>query len=442
MCPMTMKTEKTHKRKFLETILRWMACAVLKKYNPIVVGITGSVGKTSAKEATFLVLSHFYRVRQSEKNYNNEIGIPLTIIGARSGEGSLARWVRVVAHWLWVLLFPVEYPEVLVVEMGIDRPGDMAYLLSFVPVHAAVVTTIGPAHVEFFGSIERIAAEKERVVSAVGPNGNVILNADDPRVAAMAKKAKAPVTTFGCVEASQVFASDITQSFSQDNALKGIRFKLNYEGKSIPVRLPNVIARHYIPAVLAALSVGIALRLNLVACARAVENFIPLPGRMNLLTGVHGSMVIDDTYNASPRAVEAALQTLAEMPATRRIAVLGDMLELGPVSDGEHAALAARCSAHNITLLYAVGERMEHAYRTALSSGLFTSDRVFYFEDPVLTGRAVAQILRAGDVVLVKGSQGMRMEKVVEQIMAESHKAQELLCRQSPEWKAKPFVKP
>jgi len=438
----SMKTEKTRKRRILETILRWMAHVLLKKYNPIIVGITGSVGKTSAKEATFLVLSHFYRVRQSQKNYNNEIGIPLTIIGARSGEQSLRGWARVVVQWFWALLFPVEYPEVLILEMGIDRPGDMKYLLSFVPVRIAVVTAIGPAHVEFFGNVERIAAEKERIVSAIGSNGSVILNADDQRVMAMEKKAKVPVTTFGCVETARVFASDIMQNFSRDKALKGISFKLNYDGKSIPVRLHHVVARHYISAVLAALSVGIALRLNLVECARAVENFISLPGRMNLLDGISGSTIIDDTYNASPRAVEAAVQTLAEMPATRLIVVLGDMLELGELSEREHTAIASLLASHHITLFYAMGVRMEHAYRAALTSGCFTPDTVFYFEDPVLTGRALASVLREGDVVLVKGSQGMRMEKVVEEIMAEPHKAQELLCRQSPEWRAQSFVRP
>jgi len=430
---------KSKKIKILEEILRWMCIIVLKKYNPTVIGITGSVGKTSARDAIFLVLSENFRVRKSRGNYNNEIGIPLTVIGAKSGGSSLFGWVRVLFHWFFVLIFPVEYPEVLVLEMSIDRPGDMTYLMSFIPVDIGVVTTLSNAHVEFFRDIEQIAKEKGILIASLPQGGVAVLNADDKRVSAMDHRTNAMVLRYGCAPHADVHASGIMLRRNGNDA--SVHFKVNHEGRTVPVRLPHVIATHQVPSVLAALTVGIALKLNLVEMAHTLKSYVPPEGRMRRLVGINHTTIIDDTYNASPKAMRCAIDTLKDLTERRSIAVLGDMLELGENEKEEHENIAESIFEKKIDLFFAVGERMETAYHVLREKG-FPQDKLFYFEDPTLAGQKVQQILRTGDIVLVKGSQGMRMEKVVEKFLAATENAGDLLCRQSKSWKAKPFVKP
>src|SRR3989344_1099705 len=165
-------------KKILEKVLRFMARRVLRKYRPLVIGITGSVGKSLTKEAVALVVSRAYFTRKAEGNYNNEIGIPLTIIGAKSGGGSFFCWAVIFCKWLWMMFIPARYPEDLVLEMGIDRPGDMDYLLSFVPVNIGVATHISGSHMAYFGSIANIAREKGRLIAKLPEYGFAILHAD------------------------------------------------------------------------------------------------------------------------------------------------------------------------------------------------------------------------------------------------------------------------
>ncbi|HDZ85746.1 MAG TPA: hypothetical protein ENH35_04360, partial [Candidatus Moranbacteria bacterium] len=154
---------KTKRLQFLEAMLRWMSTVVIKKYRPDIVGISGSVGKTSTKEAVFTVLSSKFRVRKNLKNYNNEIGIPLTIIGAETGGRSILKWLVVFLKWLGIIILPYKYPEILVLEMGVDHPGDMKYLTSFIPIKVGILTNISPSHLEFFRDIDHIAGEKGKL---------------------------------------------------------------------------------------------------------------------------------------------------------------------------------------------------------------------------------------------------------------------------------------
>jgi UDP-N-acetylmuramoyl-tripeptide--D-alanyl-D-alanine ligase len=430
---------KSRKMKTLEAVLRWMAKIILKKYKPIVIGISGSVGKTSAKEAIFAVLSPKFRTRKNEKNYNNEIGIPLTIIGAESGNKSLWKWLKIFAKWLAVVILPFEYPEVLVLEMGVDRPGDMRYLLSFIPVRVCVITRIASSHLEFFENIDHIAKEKGRLAEVLPEEGMAILNADDERILKMKELTKARIITFGIDNEADVRATDITYNY-QDKKLSGIGFKLNYEGKIIPVRLHYVLARHQIYAALASAAIGITFKINLVDIAASLENFFSPPGRMNLISGIRGSLIIDDTYNSSPISALAALDVMQEIQATRKIAVFGDMLELGKETEKGHKEVAQKIFSTKVDLFLAVGERMEVAFRELHSLG-YPAINLFYFESPETAAKKLKEIIREEDLILVKGSQGMRMEKVVEEIMAKPGKADEFLCRQSKEWRKKPFVK-
>jgi len=431
--------EKSYKIRTLEKILRWMAQKILRKYNPQVIGITGSIGKTSSKDAIYCVLKESHTIRQTQKNYNNEIGVPLTIIGVESGGGSYAAWCSTLFKGMKSILFSVKYPEILLLEMGIDRPGDMDYLLDFIPIDISVVTSITNAHQEFFKDTNHIAREKGKLVAATKQNGFAILNDDDNRVRAMKKRTQAKVITYGTEERAEIAVTDIHSGY-QEGAFQGLTFKVNFEGKIVPFRLENIVARHHIYAALSAIAVGTALKMNLIEIAQHLATFTPPVGRMNRIDGINGSLIIDDTYNASPRATYAALETLTEVPHGRMIAVLGDMLELGADSEKEHLRIGKEIIEKKISYFFAVGMCMEAAYHSVQKKG-FANDKVFYFEDPIMAGEALKKILKKGDVILVKGSQGMRMEKVVYEIMAVPDDADKLLCRQTKEWKKIPFKK-
>lgn len=428
------------KKKMLEKILCFMARVILKKYHPFVIGITGSVGKSSTKEAVALVLSKIYSVRKAEGNYNNEIGIPLTIIGVKSGNASFFRWMGIFCKWLGMVIFPVDYPQVLVLEMGIDRPGDMEYLLSFVSVKIGVVTQISSSHIAFFGSLGNIAKEKGKLIGALLEDGFAILNFDDKYAIRMQEKTKAKTITYGFGEGAMMRVDNLL--FHRDvKKVEGFSFKLNYTGKTIPVRLPNVVAVHHISSVLAGAAVGVALKMNLVEIAEALEHFEPLPGRLRLLSGREGMKLLDDTYNASPASTAAALETLKEFMAPRKVVILGDMLELGADRREGHAGLVGAVIGSGTQIVITVGKHMRSLYQALLQSG-FSSKQVFWFPDPLVTLESLNTIVRAEDLILIKGSRSMRMEKITQALLVTPSQAEKLLCCQSPEWRNRPFMKP
>ena len=418
-----------------------MAVLVLKKYNPKIISITGSVGKTSTKEAVFTVLASKFRVRRNDKNYNNEIGLPLTIIGVDSGESSLWGWFVVLLKWLWIILAPIEYPEILVLEMGADRPGDIKYLTSFIRSNAAIITDFSSSHVEFFKNVEGVAKEKGVLVKELDEKGLAIINVDNPYVAKLADQLKCNVTTFGFSEEAEMRATDVSFSYTGEaQDLKGLSFKLNYKGTTIPVRLNDVLAKHQIYSALAAAAAGVGFGINLVEVGAALENFSLPYGRMNLLAGIKNTNIIDDTYNSSPTSALAALDALGEIKAERRIAVMGDMLELGEETEERHKLIGKKFLEIKGDIFFAVGTRMKFA-GTELEKNNFSKTNIFYFDSPMEAGKKLQEIIREGDLILVKGSQGIRMEKVVEEIMAIPQDAEKLLCRQTARWKEIPWRK-
>lgn len=423
-------------KQLLQSILRWLTKRILDQYRPTVVGITGSVGKTSTKDAIAIVLEAAFpgRVRRSPATYNNELGVPLAVIGAVSPGRSVAGWLAVLGRAAWLLARSRDYPKVLVLEFGVDRPGDLAYLLATVPVKVAVTTAVGdlPVHVEFFSGPEAVLAEKAKLPAVVPASGYAIVNADDEASAAVFRRAaKGAVLTYGFGPAADVRASNY--GLKADGS--GVAFKVNHKGATVPVWLPNVYGRQQVYAALAGAATGIAFGLNLVQVAEALGRYAPPPGRLRRIAGIKGSWILDDSYNSSPLAALAALEVLRELPASRRIAVLGDMLELGKYTPEAHT-LVGEEAGRVATILFTVGARSRFMAEAARRAGMPT-DRVQEFDTVVDAGRALQQVLQPGDAVLVKGSQGMRMEKLVEEVMAEPNRAAELLCRQGPGWKQK-----
>ncbi len=433
------------KKSILQKILAMLARATIRRYQPKIIGITGSVGKTSTRHAVYAALKKKYRVRTAEKNYNNEIGVALTILGFPHQGRNIAAWIRCCVRAAVRVMIRGEYPDVLVLEYGIDRPGDMDYLLSIARPDIGVVTAIGdiPAHVEFFKNPEELIMEKTKIIAALPAHGCAVLNHDDYAVLGMKGRTTAVVTTFGMEEhASLLITNYRLQAFLYEESGEvpdGVAFKIEHKGSVVPVRLPGAFGEPHAYAAAAAAAVGLAMGMNLVEISDALRGYVPPPGRLRLLKGIKRSFILDDTYNAAPESTYAALETLRELPGTRRIAVLGDMLEIGRFTEQAHRAIGD-LAAEFVDFLITVGPRAKFIADEALHRGVEprprTLDRaqVMSFDDSVSAGKALDPLLRLGDLVLIKGSQAMRMEKVTEEIMANPEQAATLLVRQEDYW--------
>ncbi len=428
-------------KKLIQKKLGFFAKRIIKKYKPRVIAVTGSVGKTGTKDAIFEVLAAGYpgRVRKSSENYNNELGVPLTILGVEAPGRSLVNWIKIgLKAWKLILSRKKNYPEILILEMAADRPGDISYLSKIARPEVAVVTAVGPSHLEFFPSEEAIRDEKEKLVKAVPKKGLIVLNRDDERATTMCGQAS--ILKYGIkedneeVKAHQVIASEI--KFVSPERGGALAFKASFKGTIVPIHMPGIIGRHQIYAALAAVCAGIYFKVPSSKMKAGLYNFQAPPGRMRLLAGIKYTLIIDDTYNAAPASAIAALNTLAGIAEERRkVAIIGDMLELGPATEEGHREVG-RVAAKLVDLLITVGDRANFAADEARKLGLPEENNIEYnYTEEVMDD--IENILKPGDIVLVKGSQAMRMEKIVKDIMFEPLKAEKLLVRQTPEWLGK-----
>ncbi len=406
--------KKPLKTVFIETLLGRMAHSILWRHKPFVVAITGSVGKTTTKDMIATIIKKEKKIYYTKKNHNNEIGVPLTIMGWENDVDSLFAFFALLWHWVRMMIY-YEYPEIIVLEMGVDRPGDMDYLMTIAQPDVSVLTTISYAHSAFFKDIAEIRDEKQKIITRMKKNGTAVVNYDDKYAQNIKSKTHNQIIFYGMKEGADFFASDIEVCF-HDCRVAGISFKLNYNGKMIPVRLNNIIAKHFIYAALAALAVVDIVGINVVDAISVLANFSSAPGRMRLLDGKNDFTVIDDTYNASPRAMEAAIETLMDVPGKRKIVVLGDMRELGDVSQREHIAIIKKIIRKNVDAAFLVGNEMTKAYAV-------TSDKTDIIQKCYMNSQDavedIVKFMRSGDVVLVKGSRGIFMEKIVKELVSD-----------------------
>lgn len=432
-------------RKAVVAVLILEATWVVRKYKPRVVAVTGSVGKTSTKDAIFAVLAEGHHVRKSDKSFNSEIGLPLTILGCPNAWNNPLRWLQNIFDGFLLLLLPSRYPEWLVLEVGADRPGDISSVAKWLPVDVAVITRLPevPVHVEFFDSPEQVVEEKAALINAVKPGGSVVLYADDARAGMLRQRAEArslKVHTFG-FNAADVQGSDFT--FVDETGPCGARpigmsMHITMDGVSAPLVVTGVLGAHSLLPMLAAAAVGGVLGKGLPEMVGSLGHYEPPAGRMHLLPGIKDTLIIDDTYNSSPAATSAALDTMLALKARnngRQIIVLADMLELGRHSVDEHRKIGAQ-AAKVADVLVTVGFRARDIAEAALDNGL-PDGAIFQYEDASKAGDELAAMLLPCDNVLVKGSQSMRMEKTVEHLMRDPERAGELLVRQDIDWKKK-----
>lgn len=342
-----------------------------------VIGVTGSVGKTSTKEAIAGLLAQRYCVLKSTGNLNTEIGLPLVLLELTP------------AH------------QRMVLEMGMYDQGDITLLCRLARPSVGVVTNIGPSHLERLGSMERITDAKAELVESLPQDGVAILNADDDRVTGLAQRTCARVTSYGLSEQAHCRAKQV-----ESYGLEGIGFRLVWEGQTRQVRTP-LLGRHSVYTALAAAAVALTEGLSMDEVAHGLEG-LQEANRMRVCRTSRGATVLDDTYNASPASVEAALRLLAELPG-RRIAVLGDMLELGSYEEPGHRAVG-RCATASVDILYTIGPRARLVAEAAREQGLAA---VTHWESREEAARSLSSLLRDGDYVLVKGSRGMALEELV-----------------------------
>ena len=425
-------------KKIVTYILRIESKLVLWKYKPKVVAITGSVGKTSTKDAVFAVISGVSYVRKSEKSYNSEIGLPLTILGCPNGWSSISIWILNILKGLWLFIWPHKYPKWLVLEVGVGKPGDMRRTASWLKSDVVIITAIGstPPHIEFFDSHKHLVEEKASLIKTLKKDGLLILNNDDDVVLGMKTKTKNRVVTFGFKEDSDIRASADSIFYTNEGVPEGLIFRIDEGGNSMPVVIEGVFGRNHIYASLIALALCSGLKFNLLDAINKLKNYSVPPGRMRLLKGINDSFIIDDTYNSSPYACESALKTLGEVKLVgRKSAVLGDMLELGRHTEEAHKNIG-KIAKEYLDILFVVGPRAKSIKEGALEAGM-SPDNIFEFSNSREAGEFLKDYVQKNDFILIKGSQGVRMEHAVEAILEDKKNKSNLLVRQDEEWKKK-----
>lgn len=363
-----------------EQALKDIAAFYLDVLNIPVVGITGSVGKTSTKETIASILSQKYHVLKTEGNHNNEIGLPLTIFNL------------------------TEDHEVAVLEMGIDHPGDMHHLAAIDRPNIMVITNIGLAHLENFGTREGTLKAKTECFDHLKPNATVILNGDDDKLCTVSSvQGKSPVF-FGLSDSNSAYANEI-----EDKGLLGTDCTLHLSIGTVRVHIP-VPGIHMVYNALAGACVGIAMGLSLDEIKAGLSSLKTIAGRLNLIdTG--SLLIIDDCYNANPVSMMASIDTLATA-VVRKIAVLGDMFELGTNENELHYNTGAHASQKGIDVICCIGSLSKHTYAGA--KAFAKSSSVLYFETKQEFLEKVSNVIVKGDTILVKASNGMKFTEIVD----------------------------
>lgn len=377
--------------------------------------VTGSVGKTSVKEAIYTILKGSRSVRATSGNFNNEIGVPLSILGDWQKITGKWFWPKVLLASLWRLVFKVKYPQILILEYAADHPGDIKYLLDIAKPQIGAVTAIGeiPVHVEFFSGPEAIAREKSKVVEVLPVTGFAILNHDDQVVLEMRHRTRAHVITYGFASDAEVQITNFENRMEKFRPA-GISFKLNYGGSFVPVKLEGCFGKVQAYTAAAAACVGLIFGMNLVKISEALLDYQSPPRRLKLLSGIKRTYIIDDSYNASPLSMHAAIETIKALKAKRKVAVLGDMLEIGKYTPEAHE-LMGKLAGKTFNLVITIGARAKFIAEAARQTGL-AKKNILSFDTVDEAKLKVQELIKRGDLILIKGSNAMRLDKIVEEI--------------------------
>ncbi len=411
--------------------LKRYAAYILRQWGPLVIAVTGATGKTTTKEAIADLLAARAPTFRSWRNYNDLLGLPLSL-------GRLEP-----AH------------RYAVIELGADHPGEIAELCAIAQPSIGVVTNVGPAHLQYFASVEAYAEELARLPAALPPDGVAVLNSDDAAVRAMAAGTSARALSFAPQRDGEAAATagvdmpvrcELLPMSEDERPAPRLRCHDGTGGAGQTVTFPHLHGAHWAYAVLAALTVGHALGIDVEEGLRALADLRPLPGRLNWLEGVDGLALLDDSHNATPASAAAGLVALGAIGTARgrpRIAALGDMLRLGPVEEREHRRLG-RLAAMHADYLVTKGLRAEAVADAAVRAGM-PSERVAVThtaEDAARAVRDFAALASTPALVYLKGAEETRMEQVTGLLLAQPERAERVLDRQTQAWRRVVVMRP
>ncbi len=365
--------------------LQNLAQKVLSGHKARVVGITGSIGKTTTKEFAASLLSKSFKVLKSEGNFNNHIGVPLTLLRLKDSH------------------------QILALEMGMSAPGEISRLTQIAPPDIAVITNIHPVHLEFFEDIEQIARAKKEILDGMKPWGTAILNGDDPLVEKISGDWKGARIGFGLSKHCDIRATNIRRM-----GIQGLAFDLIYNNKKERIHFPY-FHTSFLYNFLAAVGVAQAFSTPSEDLLQQIQTLKPIAMRGKIYHLENDIILIDDSYNSNPVALESSLRDLSEIPAKRKVAVLGDMLELGNQKVKYHIQAGEQVKAYNCDILVTVGPLSQYIAEGAAKSRM-REDHIFSFSDSEDTADHIEPLLKRGDLVLVKGSRGVRTDKIVKRL--------------------------
>lgn len=395
--------------KFLQSYLRFWARRYLNRVKPQIIAVTGSAGKTSTKNAIFEVLKVAFgsEVRKSEGNMNTVYGIPLAILGFNEPPVPLDAKASVFA-WLPVVLvlpfkiFGNSQTKYLILEVAADKPGDIKFLTTYIKPDMAVITNIGPAHLEIFGSLEKIIEEKTELLKVLPEDSWAVLNWDDENLRGLKLDNIANVKTYAIDGKAEIRAQNITTEIKDYQPVTNFQVILNHS--KFLVQISTLGRRHNVYTALAAIACGKILGIDQVKIVEGLKNINTEKHRMEVLNGKKGCIILDDCYNANPLSMRTALDTLKVLPAKRKIAVLGDMLELGEIAQEAHQL---------------IGEYAREIADEVISVGnLAKNYRGKHFDNNTEAMKYLLNEAHEGDMILIKASRSVRLEEIVEALKA------------------------
>ncbi len=433
-------------QRILEQFLGWCTKKIIARDHPTIIAVAGSVGKSSTKTAIGIALGVGEKgstVVASEKSYNNELGVPITVFGSPAPGRSLWRWIVLITKAkMAVFGFTKLRAQTFVLEMATDHPGNLAYLTRIAPPSISVLTAIGPEHTEYFGSIEEVIKEEAIILAALPNNGVAVTNADDDAIRKTVALYPVKDVSFGMADDATVHIRSTRIVINpQSPEESGIEVAISLYSVLRTFLISGTIGRPQAYAAAAGIAVGSVLDVDTDEIIdRLTKRFHGMSGRMRLLEGIKHTWLIDDSYNSSPLSVLSALRDLAAFPVAegaRRIAAMGDMLELGNLTEEAHREMGHAAAENGIDMFIACGTLAHIAAESAVAAGMPVSS-VFTFAKSSDVGLFIQERLQEHDVVLVKGSQSVRMERICKELMAHPDKADELLVRHTSDWINRP----
>jgi UDP-N-acetylmuramoyl-tripeptide--D-alanyl-D-alanine ligase len=427
-------------------ILKYASKQLLKRYNPTIIGVIGNVGKTSMRANMVSFLSQFSPVGTNIDNYNTPIGITLSLLDEVSPGKNIFSWIRIIMKALSRAWFGyAQFAPIWVLEIGIDTPGDMdEFVENFLEFDVVVFGFIGknPVHLAQFQNRKELVNEDAKILRGLKSDGVLIIDGDDEVLKSIWRK-RENVITFGFgdvdIKASDFkVAIDVVNTKEQwsqyySSLVPKASFKVEYRGSSIPFQVDYILGKHQVNAVLPSIALGIVDGINLIDISQQIKKVNPVKGRLRCLEGIKDTLLIDDTYNAAPAAVALALDSLdrLKVPGARKVAILGAMRELGPDSQQIHQDIG-QLAAKTTDVCIGVGEDSKDillAFHKHNPKGLY-----HWFADSEEAALHIVDFITSDDIILVKGSQFSRMERVSAELLSNKRYKTELLTRQSAEW--------